>query len=157
MAPRKYLTVSDELVGCADATVKYFRDRGYRIKVEPENLEYPYTPTFEGTRSPIRMVIEVMPYVLEDRVQQWVRYGKSCTSDTRLVLCCPNQQNISVKLQVQLKELGVGLYLFGGEGMPEVLAPRDLAFNVELPELHSLPASVRRSLGLVYEKFERGD
>jgi hypothetical protein len=42
-------------------------------------------------------------------------------------------------------------------GVSELLPPHDLALNVALPELRSFSPALRRILGPVYEKFNRGD
>jgi hypothetical protein len=98
-----------------------------------------------------------MAAIQNDRAEQWVRYGRSCSGDTRLALCMPSLSSVNEKAHVFLADKGVGLYRCSTADFLEALPPRDLAFNLELPELRDLSSPLRRVLGPVYEKFDRGD
>lgn len=157
MTATTFLTISDDLLSIADAAATHFRDLGYRISVEPSDIEFPYRPAFVAKRSPVRIIVEVTSTIVTGRVEQWVRYGRSCSRDTQLALFLPRDTQVPETIQAVLVERGVGLYRSDGADTYEALAPRDLALNVQLPEIRGLPASHRRLLGPVYEKFQRGD
>jgi len=63
--------------------------------------------------------------------------------------------NVSAEQIATLQQKGIGLYAVFEDRAVEQVVPVDLALNVQLPELNSLPRQVRELLGPVYEQFAR--
>jgi hypothetical protein len=152
----KYLTIPDELLGVAERAETYFRDRGYRVKIENRDLAYPYVPAFTAARSPTSLIVEVQSTISLDRVDQWVRYCKSCTKDMRFATCVPAGIELPTSMVMALRRNGIGLYSTNHDVM-EILAPTDQAVALQLPELRGFSAAIRDMLGPSYEKCGRGD
>jgi hypothetical protein len=153
----EFRTVSDELLGVASAAASWLKDRGYTVTPERQEVGYPYTPTLHGKRASATAFIEVDVRVDIDRMKQWVAYGRSCKSDTRVWCVVAEKAKRSGKQDRELKGLGVGLLLVGEGAADEMMAAKDLALGVELPDLTTLPSRVRKRLGPVYEHFDRAE
>lgn len=152
---RQFLTVAEELLEHARCMAAFLEDGGYAIKVEPREIGYPYAPTLRARRGLTTLFIEVCSAIQDERVQAWVGYAKSSGRDTRIALGMPQDAQRSGADASRLRDLGVGLYLSDGIRIEEAVAPHDLALNVQLPELGTLPKKVRRVLGPVYDQFNR--
>src|SRR3954447_15570362 len=61
------------------------------------------------------------------------------------------------KQDSELKRLGIGLLLVGADGAEEMIPPKDLAINVELPNIEKLSPALQKALGPVYEHFDRAE
>jgi len=155
MPTRVYQTIGIDLVEYADAFADYFENHGYRCRVEYAELEYPYRPTLHLRRRPETLIFEVVDRLDLKRLDQWVRYGKSCQTDTRIAVGVGPRARVSGEASVALARLGVGLFRASAEGVQEIISPHDLAIHVQLPELRHLPARMRKLFGPVYEKFDR--
>ena len=107
---RDFLTVPDELLVSAEKAADHFEGFGYQVTIEKQSLEYPYTPTLVCKRQSMTMLVEVASSVPKDRIVAWAAYGRSCASDTRVVLCIPVGSSLSVGDHAELRQLGVGLY-----------------------------------------------
>jgi len=153
---RQFLTVPDELLEHAEALAQYFNAHGYRIRIEPNELEFPSTPTLLSRRAGTTVILEVHTRPDADRVAEWAKYGASCSSDTRVALCIPHDARYSSADFAGLKDLGAGLYIAAPAGVIEHLAPRDLSVAVKLPDIRTLPRKVQKAMGSTYEQFERG-
>ena len=153
--PRQFLTVAEELLEHAECVADFFEERGYKVRVEQMEIGYPYTPTLQCRRTPTTLLVEVYGSVQRDRVTAWARYAKSCSRDTRIAVALPQGAPRRPEDDSMLRDLGVGLYLSGGTRTEEAVAPRDMAVNVQLPELRTLPPKMRRVLGSVYDQFDR--
>jgi hypothetical protein len=154
MVSRTYRTVAVELVEYADVAADHFDTGGYKVYVERDEVGFPYTPTFVLKRRPTTLILEVSNKIQMDRLKDWVRYGKSCGSDTRIALCLPHTVNPAEDV-AKLRDQKIGLYLSSKDSVVEHLAPADLAFNVELPDRTALPPKVRELLGSAYDQFGR--
>lgn len=148
-----FLTVPSELIEHAEAVAQHFRDHGYRVGVEQFRLEYPFTPTLVGTRRGTTIVVEVDRQPPLRKLAEWARYAASCTRDTRVAVCVPDSA-IGGEIVPRLQEMRVGLYV-AGDAVREVLPPRDLAVNLQPPDLQALPRRIRQLLGPVYEQLAR--
>ncbi|CAN5414316.1 hypothetical protein BH24GEM3_BH24GEM3_14580 [soil metagenome] len=155
MARRNFRTVPEELIGPAELVAEHLSTHGYALRVEKPELGYPYTPTLVGKRQTTTIIVEVDSAIRLDRLSQWVAYGKSAGRDTRVIVAIPDSIEVPATLDTKLRGLGVGLWLVGADGPVERLNAQDLALNVQLPELRTLPRDVRRLLGPAYEKFAR--
>lgn len=155
--PSEFRTVPDELLGIATAAAAWLDRHGYKVTPERHELGYPFTPTLHGKRSSSTALIEVDSAVVVDRVKQWVAYGKSCTSDTRVWCAMADTAPRTGKEDLQLKDFGVGLLLVNEDGAVETIPPMDLALSMELPPIDTLPRRVQKILGPVYEHFERAE
>jgi hypothetical protein len=153
--PRKFKTIADELLAHAEAVADYFENRGFTVRVESSELGFPYTPTLLCRRSPTTIIVEVDGQIRKDRLEAWVRYGRSCGRDTRLAVCLPWTITILAEENASLRQKGIGLYLVFDDRLDEHIAPSDLALNVQLPDSNTLSPAVRRALGPAYEQFQR--
>jgi hypothetical protein len=152
---RAYKTVADELLPHAEVVGDDFQNRGFRVRVEHSDLGFPYTPTFHCKRGATTIIVELDGQIRVDRLESWVRYAHSCGRDTRIALCLPSSVNVPAEQLATLQHKGIGLYAVVEDRAVEQVAPRDLALNVQLPELNSLPRQIRELLGPTYEQFAR--
>jgi hypothetical protein len=152
-----YLTVADELIEYADSAVKYFRDKGHVIKVEPEDLGFPYTPTFTAKLSHTLVICDVQDRLNVDRTVEWVQYARTCQRDTRIMVALADSVIVKPKDEQKLAEFGVGVLMCGTEACYEKLTAKDQALALALPTLMSLPPKVRRVLAPAYDQFAHGD
>ncbi|MDX6652054.1 MAG: hypothetical protein QOJ38_835 [Solirubrobacterales bacterium] len=155
MAGHGFLTVPEELLEHAEAVASWYADNGYSVKAEPADPAYPYTPTLRCRRPPTRVFVEVTGKLSLERAEEWSRFGRSCTTDTRIVLAMPDSVLRSNEDDARLQKMGVGVCVSDKHGVREALVARDLAVNVELPVRGSLPKKLKRLLGPVYEQFDR--
>jgi hypothetical protein len=156
MPRRQYKTVADELLDYPEVIASYFENVGFRVYPERSEVGFPYTPTHLCKRGKITTIItELAAKIVFKRIEDWVRYGKSCGRDTRIALCLPSTVNISPDELEKLREKGIGLYAAYSNRLVERLAPADLGLNLALPELGDFPAKIRELLGPAYEQFAR--
>jgi hypothetical protein len=154
---RTLLTVPEELIEYAEAAIRYYNGRGYRVILEPSELAFPFTPTMMCVRKPTMIICEVHEKVPMERMKSWVGYGKTMNRDTRIVLALTDTAKVKATEEKELRNLGVGVLVCTGGDAFERFSPRDQAVAVELPDLKTLPMKVRRLLAPAYEQFERGD
>jgi hypothetical protein len=154
-----YKTLPDELLEYAEPILIHFRNRGYRVTAELNKLGFPYTPTFVCRRGKhTTIIIELDNRIRTERLEDWVRFCHSSGRDTRLALCVPHSANLAGHDEGPLRQKGIGLYaVLADWSLVERIAPVDLALNVSLPELTTLPVSVRELLGSAYDQFDRGE
>lgn len=150
---RNFLTVAIDLVDHAECAAQYFEHYGYKAKVEPEEIEYPYVPTLRCKRPPKTMLVVVDGLVREDRAIAWSLYARACQRDTEIAMVVP-ADSYTLKDISKLQALGVGLYSSNGESLQEVVVPLDLALKAPLPALSTHPPKMRKVLGPVYEEFQ---
>jgi hypothetical protein len=155
MLPRVFTTVSVRLQEYAEAATVHFENHGYKVYPEKRELGFPYTPTLLCRRHATTIIVEVSNRVLFDRVNAWIGYARSCNRDTRVAVCLPPRTMVPPGADILLRKLGAGLYTVQGTDVIERIPPRDMAVNVELPSLTTLPRPLRRLLGSAYEQFNR--
>jgi len=155
MPPRVYSTLSVRLQEYAEAAAIHFENHGYKVYTEKRELGFPYTPTLLCRRHSTTIIVEVSNRVLLDRVNAWISYARSCNRDTRVAICLPPKTTISPEVENHLRQRGAGLYTMQGADAIERIPPRDMALNVALPPLNTLPRQLQRLLGSAYEQFHR--
>lgn len=155
MPGRTYKTVGTDLVEYADRLFDHLEGLGYRVRLEYDELGYPFTPTFVCERKPTRVLVEISAKIERSRVEAWVRYAKSTGKDTRFAVGLPHQAVPDGGEIARLGEQDVGLYSIGEDRINELLPPGDLGLNVALPDANSLPNKLRVLLGSAYEQFGR--
>lgn len=152
-----YLTVADELLEYADVARDYFRRKGYTVRIEPEDLSFPFTPTFTAKMQHTTMICELQGRLNLDRITAWAHYGRTCPRDTRIVLILTDSATVKTKDEQKLVELGVGVLICSTGDCYERLGAKDQALMYALPLQESLPPKVRRMLAPAYVQFDRGD
>jgi hypothetical protein len=155
MPPRAYKTLAVGLAEYADIVAEHFATSGYTVRMERDELGFPYTPTFVLKRHPTTILLEVSNKIQMERLNDWTKYGKSCGTDTRVAICLPHTVAVSAEDVAKLRDQKIGLYLSFKDRAVEQLAPADLALNVELPDRAALPRPVRELLGSAYDQFAR--
>lgn len=155
MTGREFLTVPDELLEFAGLAVDFFEGRGHTVKIEHNEVEYPYRPTMRCKRERMTLLVEVVETVDLKRAAEWGRYAKSASRDTRVAIALPEANARKPTDDQALRDLGVGLYTVATERTIEIVVPMDLALNLEPPELQNLPPRVRKLVGAAYDQFDR--
>jgi hypothetical protein len=158
MPTRAFKTVADELLDSAEIVADDFQFRGYRVEVERAELGYPFTPTLVCKRGNITtIIVEVDSGIsfqkLSRKLEEWVRYARSTSKDTRVAACLPADTNLTHRQMASLQDNGVGLYVAFKDRVLERIGPADLGLSFALPELRSLSPAVRIILGDAYEQF----
>ena len=157
MAQGSYRTVPEELVEHADRFRTHFDGLGYRVHVERAELGQPYTAVLTLKRPRTTLLFELDLRIDFRRMDDWMRYGKSCTTDTRVAVGLPAHVAVSAEDVQKLRQMGLGLYRSMPNEVFEVLPPQDLALHATLPEITQLPVQMRRLLGPAYEQFAHSD
>jgi hypothetical protein len=155
--PPQFLTLPKELVPTAERLVRDFRARGYRVHLEPYELGYPYAPALVVSRSHESIIVEVSGYIEHKRVHDWVRFGRSCSEDTRFAIGVNTEASVSTKDEQVVREAGAGLFVVSNAAVVERVAPLDLALHLALPELTQQPLKVKTLLGPSYDQIARGE
>lgn len=145
-------TLSRELGIFATLVVKYLRGRGYTVTIEPTRLGYPYTPTMKGVRQKTESIIEFSNDYDKERMDNWVRYAKSCSTDIRIIYS--TCRVLSQETRNLMEARGVGLIVCdAGIVVPQIL-PRDLSVNVELPPIEEFSRKLKAMLGPIYDQID---
>src|SRR2546429_3644696 len=129
-----FISTPENLLPAAIAHGKALEERGFRLQVEPFDLAFPFTPVFIAKRQQTTVILEIQTKLNFDAIEQWVRYGKACQTDTRVIIGLPDGAMISGQDLNRLQLLGVGLRLMG-ENAYEVLPASDLALQIDPPDL----------------------
>jgi len=156
--PRRwsFQTVPNELLEAAQAAARDFHGKGHKIKVEPRELRFPFTPTMVCKRGHTTVIVEVDSKPPTKRLRDWRAFCRSCDRDTRIALVLPATTALSANDLAKLGQDGIGVYSWtGASGLTEIAQPQDLALNLELPDLAAQPVRVRALLGAAYEQFAR--
>jgi hypothetical protein len=158
MPTRAFKTVADELLDSAESVADDFQFRGYSVEVERAELGYPFTPTLVCKRANITtIIVEVDSGTsfkkLSKKLEEWVRYARSTSKDTRVAACLPAAVNLTHRQMASLQDKGVGLYVAFKDRVVEQIGPADLGLSFALPVLRSLSPSLRILLGDAYEQF----
>lgn len=153
----EFRTVPEELLGIAAAAGAWLKSRGYKVTPEHQKTGYPVTPTLYGKRHPAIVIIEVDAEVVLDNMREWAAYGRSRTTDTRVWCAVAEDAKRTGSQDLHLKKLGIGLLLVSDGKATEMIPPKDLALNVELPSVDGLSTGLQKALGPVYEHFDRAE
>jgi hypothetical protein len=146
------------LLDFAEIASDDFQLRGFKVQVERAELGYPFTPALVCTREKITtIIVEVATgksfRKLIKRLDEWVRYARSTSKDTRVAVCLPHNADLTHRHMATLQGKGVGLYVVYRNKVVEQIVPSDLGLNVALPKLASLSPETRSLLGDAYEQF----
>jgi hypothetical protein len=152
-----FLTVPSEYLGHAEVVSRYYGSIGYRLRVEPVELAYPFTPTWTARMGHTLLIVEIQPRVEIERIRTWVGYAKACPRDTRVVIAVPDAVTLKPAVEQELVSLGVGVVVCSDLRAYEKLLAKDQSISIQLPGLRTLPVGVRRILAPTYEKFNRGE
>ena len=87
--PTTFLTVPSELQPIAHACLNHLRDAGYKTKCEYSAGHFPETATILATRGREHHFYIFDGRIKKDRLSLWAGYGRSCSSDTFIILCVP--------------------------------------------------------------------
>lgn len=121
-------------MGAVLAYASWLEAQGYKLKAEPYELEYPNTPVLKATRGAgEESFYEIASKVNRGRAEDWVRYGKASSTDTRFVVVVANGRNIATADLAHLKTLGVGVHLISGAEVTELCPAKDLSLPIEFP------------------------
>jgi hypothetical protein len=153
----EFRTVPEELLGVADAASEWLKGRGFKVTPEHQQTGYPVTPTLYGKRSRMTGIVEVDAEVVLETMREWAAYGRSRIADTRVWCAVGADAKRSGKQDMELKKLGVGLLLISEGQAEEMIPPKDLAVNVELPSTDGLSPVLQKALGPVYDHFDRAE
>lgn len=150
-------TVGSDLEGAAIAAIEFFRGKGFSVKVEPYEFDYPSTPTIRCTRGKTRLFVEATAGVSRGAIDAWIAYAKTRGHETSLALLVRTPPGLSLEDVALLRQQRVGLYSYCDGSIQEVVPPSDLAVNISLPLLNGLKPIFRRKLQVCFEKIERGE
>lgn len=159
--PVEFITLPDdsknELQSLANLLWKDLKRRGYRVKAEPNEVEFPSTPAIVGKRNHETNYFFVTEVPSLDEINKWVRLAQSNSRDTRVTICCSNEGAISATQITKFRALGVRVLIKADDALQVVCEGRDLAFHAVAPERKSLKPRVRELLGEPLDRFEAGD
>ncbi len=153
----KYLTLDLDLVEHAVSFTAYLRDRNFSVGIEPSDIEYPGTPTLRGSRGVARYFVEVNSSCPMQVLKDWASYGKCRQKESYVALLVPVATTISGLHLAQIRQLGIGVYQSGPEGITELIRERDLSVVVSLPSLSGIDRPIKRQMTDAYAKINRGD
>jgi hypothetical protein len=156
---REFITLPDdsgsELQNLANLLWNDLKRRGYRLKAEPDPLEYPATPTIVGRRSHETHFFIVRQTIASEEVDAWIAYARSCTTDTRVSICGPSSRFSPTEI-ASLKRQGVGVIIHGADGLQTDNAG-DLAFHAQAPNRDALKPKVQELLGEALDRLDKKD
>jgi hypothetical protein len=145
-------------VDLLSAVVRYgqwLESQGYKLSVEPSDLEYPSTPVFRGYRNAGEdYFYEVSSVVDLKRAEEWAKYGRASQRDTRFIVAIAGKKPVPTATLAKLAELKVGLHVIGDASVSSLATPHDLSLNVEFP---ALPRGLHRALGHARDLWSRGE
>lgn len=156
MKAADFTATPDDLLASAIRFGEHLAGNGWRVRIEPFDLAYPRTPVFVVSREHTTTIVEVQSTVEIALIEEWARYARTCGKDTRVLVAVGSDDPdvIGGAILERLRSSGVGLLLVGTDGPYEVLPPKDLALQLELPEV---PEKLRPILGRAYDLFDRGE
>ncbi|MFT4108692.1 hypothetical protein [Propionicimonas sp.] len=150
-----FVLVPDDLLSAVVRYGQWLESQGYRLTVEPSDLEYPTTPVFRGYRNAGEdYFYEVSSVVDLKRAEEWAKYGRASQRDTRFVVAIAGSKPVSTATLSKLAELKVGLDVIADTTVSSLSAPHDLSLNVDFP---ALPAGLRKTLGHAKDLWSRGE
>lgn len=133
---------------------RWLEENGFRVFCEPFDLEYPNTPVFKGTRNGEEHYVEVASAINLSRTEEWVKYGKAASNDTRIIVAVANGKPISPEHLTKIQKWGVGVHLIDVSGVNIMCSPHDLSLNVDFPRIDR---KMIKKLGRSKELLEQGN
>lgn len=153
-----FLTVPVELQSIAHACLIDLKETGFSVRCELSSHDFPETATIYAKRKRAIHFFIFDAKIKLDRLSLWSGYGRSCSSDTYVTLCIPNRDTISPSKIVEVRQLGIGLKTIDDQGvLAEIIPPRDLSMNIQLPPLEPHKKAIRQELALIHRYFEGDD
>lgn len=153
----RFNTVGSDLEAAANAAIDYFRGRGFSVKQEPFEFDYPGTPTIRCTRGKAKLFIEAAAEFKPRTVDAWIAYAKTRDHETSLALLVRTPPGLSMEDVGELRGKRVGLYSYSDGALVELVPPADLAVNISLPSLEGLKPAFRSNIQLCFDKIDRGE
>ncbi len=153
----EFITLPDELQGLANDLLAELGRRGYAYEVEPNSLLLPATPTVLAKRGHETHYLLVRQEVSSEEVDKWFGYACSCTTDTRISICCPRDNSIAANQTAALRAKRIGLTIAAANGFQLASEARDLAFHARAPDRGTLKPRVRELLGEAFDRLDDGD
>lgn len=154
----KFNTIATELLEHAETAYKHFRISGYTVKVEPIESSYPSCPAMVCKMGHTQMAIIVCGRIVMSDLEEWISLAKSLSYDFQIAVCISEESQLKFlpKHQLKIKELGIGVFVSKDEKIFQIVTPVDQNIRLQLPDLTSLPANVRKILGPSYKHFLEG-
>jgi len=154
----QFLTVPSELQPIVHACMAALRGRGFALKPEHAENDYPESATILARQSGEQHFYIFDAVVKPKRAELWAGYGRSCSKPTFVVHCIPQGSTISGNTVARLRTLGVGLTMVDNTGkLTPLTAPVDLTLNLQLPPHDRHRAPIKRALQQIHPIFEAGD
>ncbi len=157
MAQRNYQTIGIDLFEYADTVLEYLHTHGYSVKVEKNELGFPFTPVLVSKREQTKLITLIVKDIDKDRLNEWVSYCSCCATDVRLSIGLPSNITLKVGDEDFLQAKKVGLFIASNGQVIERLVAADLGINVKLPDQKTLSGKIQRLLGAIYERFSRSE
>jgi hypothetical protein len=157
MPTDRFNTISSDLQALASRAEGHFAALGYSTKAEPDDLGMPGTPALRCKRHQTTVFVNVGRADLLISMPKWIAYCKSSNRDYRLCLVVPADYRLEAASEDRCRQRGIGVLRNGGGGLTEVVQGRDLAINMELPDLVECSVKGKKLLGPAYEKHRQGD
>lgn len=153
----RFNTVGSDLEAAAAAAVAYFRGRGFAVRAEPYEFDYPRTPTFRCTRGKAKLFVEATAEYRQRTVDDWIAYAKTRDHETAVAILVRTPPGISMEDAAALRAKRVGLLSYADGEITELVPAADLAFNISLPALDGLKMAYRTKLQTCFDKIDRGE
>lgn len=144
-----------DLLAAVVAYGNWLIGQGFKVYPEPYDLAYPNSPVFRGARTQQQdFFYEVASVVNVDRAEEWVKYGRASSRDTRYIVAVANGNSLSPRDLARLRELGVGVDIIDGTTVNQLCTAHDLSLNVDFP---ALPKKLHGKLGYARDLFSQGN
>ena len=150
-------TIPEELLHVAVDAVTCFEEQGYEVHVERRDMGFPFVPAFLAQMGHETHIVEVTSRPDPDRIDLWVRFCQSQSSDTRFHIVVRNVPELDPKSVDLSLSKRIGLLHHDDLTLREIRAAADLAVHVALPETKSLAPALRPLLGPAFKKIRDGD
>jgi len=154
MKANDFISCPDHLLAAAIAYGERLELRGYKVIIEKFDLAFPRTPQFVAKRNRETLIVEVMDEPVWDRIEEWAKYAKACSTETRVAIGFAKGRALSVEEMTRLGILGVGALVWDGAVPIDAVPTKDLALQAEPP---ALPAGLSRKLGHAYDQLDQGN
>ncbi len=153
----RFNTVGSDLEAAAIAAVEYFRDRGFSVKPEPYEFDYPGTPTLRCSKGKARLFVEATSEFKPRVIEAWIAYAKTRDHETSLALLVRNPPGLPMDEVAALKTKRIGLFSYADGAISELVPAADLAVNIALPSLIGLKPAYKSKIQTCFDKIDRGE
>src|SRR5690348_12334612 len=104
----RFNTVGSDLEAAAVAAINYFRGRGFSVKCEPYEFDYPGTPTFRCTRGKAKLFVEATSEIKGRTIDAWIAYAKTRDHETSLALLVRTPPGLAMQEVAELRAKRIG-------------------------------------------------